>query len=70
MPTLSFERKSRPIAADPASFANNVTELRGSSLKRLRIGDFRVLFEETPSEIVVTKIGPRSFDLRLKASLT
>lgn len=46
-------------AADPASLANNVTELRGASLKRLRVGDFRVLFGETATEIVVTKIGPR-----------
>jgi mRNA interferase RelE/StbE len=33
--------------------------LRGSSLKRLRVGDFRVLFEETETEIIVTRIGPR-----------
>jgi mRNA interferase RelE/StbE len=46
-------------AADPTSLANNVTELQGASLKRLRVGDFRVLFEETATEIIVTKIGPR-----------
>jgi mRNA interferase RelE/StbE len=46
-------------SADPASLANQVTELRGSSLKRLRVGDFRVLFAETEAEIIVSRIGPR-----------
>jgi mRNA interferase RelE/StbE len=54
-----IREKIDAYAADPASLANNVTELRGASLKRLRIGDFRVLFDETATEIVVTKIGPR-----------
>jgi mRNA interferase RelE/StbE len=36
-----------------------VTELRGSPLKRLRVGDFRILFEETATEIIVSRIGPR-----------
>ena len=51
--------KIATYAADPVSLANSVTELRGSPLKRLRVGDFRILFEETATEIVVTKIGPR-----------
>jgi mRNA interferase RelE/StbE len=51
--------KIAAYAADPASLANSVTELRGSSLKRLRVGDFRILFEETATEIVVSRIGPR-----------
>ncbi len=46
-------------AADPAAFANLVTPLRGLAGKRMRIGDFRVLFEETATEIVVSDIGPR-----------
>ncbi len=32
---------------------------RGLPLKRLRVGDFRILFEETDTEIVVADIGPR-----------
>jgi mRNA-degrading endonuclease RelE of RelBE toxin-antitoxin system len=31
-----------------------------STAKRLRVGDYRVLFEESAAEILVTKIGPRS----------
>ena len=27
--------------------------------KRLRVGDFRVIFEESPTEIFVTRLGPR-----------
>lgn len=45
--------------ADPASLGNMVTEMRGTSGKRLRVGTFRVLFEETETEIVVTVIAPR-----------
>jgi mRNA interferase RelE/StbE len=46
-------------AQDPASLANQVTELRGGDGKRLRVGDFRILFEETATEIIVSDIGPR-----------
>jgi mRNA interferase RelE/StbE len=51
--------KIEAYAADPPAFANVTTELRGRSGKRLRIGDFRVLFEETATEIIVYEIGPR-----------
>jgi mRNA interferase RelE/StbE len=51
--------KIAAYAADPQALANSVTELRGSALKRLRVGDFRILFEETETEIIVTRIGPR-----------
>ena len=46
-------------AADQTAHANNVTQLVGSPAKRLRVGDFRVIFEETESTITITKIGPR-----------
>ena len=49
--------KLAAYAEDPASLANQVTELRGRPVKRLRVGDFRVLFEETTTEII--DIGPR-----------
>ena len=54
-----IEEKISDYAADPKSLANVVTELRGSSLKRLRVGDFRVVFEETETDIIVSRIGPR-----------
>jgi mRNA interferase RelE/StbE len=46
-------------AADPRSHANNVPQLAGSSAKRMRVGDYRVIFEESATEILVTKVGPR-----------
>lgn len=46
-------------AAENAAHANNVTQLVGSTGKRLRIGDFRMIFEETETEIIVTRLGPR-----------
>jgi mRNA interferase RelE/StbE len=39
--------------------AGNVTQLIGSEARRLRDGDFWVVFVETETEILVTKIGPR-----------
>lgn len=37
----------------------DVKQLAGSTGKRERDGDFRLIFEETATEIIVTKIGPR-----------
>jgi len=54
-----IREKIAAYAARPESLANRVTELRGSPLKRLRVGDFRILFEETATEIIVSRIGPR-----------
>jgi mRNA interferase RelE/StbE len=51
--------KIEQYAADPASLANLVTKLAGRDSMRLRVGDFRVLFRDTPMEIVVLDIGPR-----------
>ena len=46
-------------AAGDGAHANNVTRLVGSSASRLRVGDYRVIFEETAADLIVTKIGPR-----------
>ncbi len=39
--------------------AGDVVHLKGLSACRLRVGDFRVIFEQTATEIIVLKIGPR-----------
>ena len=39
--------------------AGDVKRLVGSTSKRLRDGDFRIIFEETGTEILVTRVGPR-----------
>jgi len=49
----------REYAADQAAHAHNVKPLVGSSQKRMRVGDFRILFNETETEIMVTKAAPR-----------
>jgi mRNA interferase RelE/StbE len=51
--------KVQDYATNPASLSNMVTELVGKDYKRLRIGDFRVLFRETASEVIVLDVGPR-----------
>jgi mRNA-degrading endonuclease RelE of RelBE toxin-antitoxin system len=51
--------KLAAYAEHPASLANQVTEMRGEPIKRLRVGSFRVLFEENETEIIVSDIGPR-----------
>jgi len=49
----------KAYARNPAAFANNVTDLKGTRGKRLRVGDWRIIFEESDDEILITKIGPR-----------
>jgi mRNA interferase RelE/StbE len=39
--------------------AGNVKRLTGSRRLRLRVGEFRVLFEEDEHVIIVSDIGPR-----------
>jgi mRNA interferase RelE/StbE len=39
--------------------AGDVRTLTGSAEKRLRDGDFRVIFQESATEIFVTRLGPR-----------
>jgi len=51
--------KIRRYAEDPSSQANNVKPLVGVDAKRLRVGDFRVIFTETTDTITVLDVGPR-----------
>ncbi|MCB5423964.1 MAG: plasmid stabilization protein [Sphingomonadales bacterium 63-6] len=50
--------KVQQYAADPASLANNVTELKGRDGIRLRVGDWRVIMEDG-IVLAVLEIGPR-----------
>jgi len=47
------------LATDPASLANNVTELKGSEYSRLRVGDWRVIFTMNMMVLAIINIGPR-----------
>ena len=52
-------RTMREYADGTGAHANNVRALQGSSALRLRVGDYRVIFNETDTEIIVTGLGPR-----------
>ncbi len=39
--------------------AGDVMSLVGTNKKRLRDGDFRIVFEESETDIFVTRLGPR-----------
>lgn len=54
-----IEDKIMQYATEPASQANNVSALTGSVYLRLRVGNFRVVFTETPDTLTVIKIAPR-----------
>jgi mRNA interferase RelE/StbE len=55
----AIRAKIEQYAAEPASQANNVKALKGVDAKRLRVGTFRVIFQETATAVVVLDIGPR-----------
>jgi mRNA interferase RelE/StbE len=52
-----LRRAIREYAENPAAHANTVTQLVGQPAKRMRVGDYRIVFEETDMKLVVTKIG-------------
>ena len=45
--------KVEQYATAPASLANNVIQLTGSTYRRLRVGDYRILFHVETTTIVV-----------------
>lgn len=51
--------KIEDYAREPGSLSNKVKALTGSRALRLRVGEYRVIFEETETEVIVTAIGPR-----------
>ena len=51
--------KVEQYATDPSSLANNVKKLHGRKGWRLRVGDWRVIFDENNIVIDVIDIGPR-----------
>ncbi len=52
--------KIEQYAADPSAQANNVKALKGEpGVFRLRVGDWRVLFNDQGEVIAVIKVAPR-----------
>jgi mRNA interferase RelE/StbE len=54
-----IEAKVEQYANDPASLANNVTKLQGRSGCRLRVGDWRVIFNDDGRVMFIEQVGPR-----------
>jgi len=52
-------RAMREYADGIGAHTNNVKALQGTSALRLRVGEYRVIFSETETEIIVTGLGPR-----------
>ncbi|WP_298605098.1 type II toxin-antitoxin system RelE/ParE family toxin, partial [uncultured Sphingorhabdus sp.] len=48
-----------PNPANPASLANVVKRLTGRPGYRMRIGDYRVIFDQDGTVLHILKIGPR-----------
>lgn len=51
--------KINQYAENPESLTNNVIKMQGEAHYRLRIGDWRVVFDEFDTVIDVIKIGSR-----------
>lgn len=61
MPANTAKRtvaKVEEYAADPATQANNVTALKGRTGIRMRVGDWRVIMDDSVV-LAVLAIGPR-----------
>ena len=57
--SVRIRSKISQYASDPQSLANNVKKLTGEDGFRLRVGDWRVLFDESETVIAIIRIGPR-----------
>lgn len=51
--------KIEQYAADSASLANNVLKLQGREGFRLRVGDWRVIFDEDGRILQILQVAPR-----------
>ena len=55
-----IREKVRQYAADPASLANNVKRMQGFTDRyRLRVGDWRVIFDANGNVLFVVRIASR-----------
>ena len=47
------------LAANPNALRANVEKLKGRPECRLRVGDWRVLFNRRKDELIILSVGPR-----------
>lgn len=55
----AIEDKIEQYAANPEALANKVKQLRGTKVMRLRVGDYRVIFDEDMNVLDILAIGHR-----------
>jgi mRNA interferase RelE/StbE len=51
--------KIEQYASDPRSLSRNVTKLQDRDGFRLRVGDWRVIFDEDGTVLHILQVGPR-----------
>jgi len=51
--------KIEQYAANPTSLAGNVLKLQGREGYRLRVGDYRVIFDDDGVVLDILQVGPR-----------
>lgn len=51
--------KIEQYAENPESLANNVIRMKGEFYYRLRVGDYRIIFDESDTVIGIIKIDSR-----------
>jgi mRNA interferase RelE/StbE len=56
--SATIRGKIEQYASDPASLSANVTK-QGREGYRLRVGDWRVIFDEDGTVLAILEIGPR-----------
>ena len=54
-----IEAKIRQYAEDPSALTANVAKLQGRDGSRLRVGDYRVIFDDDGCVLDILQIGPR-----------
>lgn len=54
-----IKSKIEQYAADPASLAGNVRKLQGRPGYRLRVGDYRVIFDDDGTVLDILSVGSR-----------
>jgi len=58
---IILEEKIETLANKPRTLANNIKKIKGSpDLYRLRVGDYRILYNENGDILNIIKIGTRS----------
>ncbi|MDX3926932.1 MAG: type II toxin-antitoxin system RelE/ParE family toxin [Shinella sp.] len=56
---VRIRQKMEQYAADPSSLAANVKKMQGRPGYRMRVGDWRVIFDENEHVIDIEEIGSR-----------